>query len=386
MTDPPTSTEIRTLAQQLRFDLDDADVHRFQDELETALRSIQTLDETYDRVVPERQRPRYDRRTDFRSTSDPYNTWISRCDIEGADDGPLARWDVAIKDNVCVAGVEMTCGSDLLRGYVPDIDATIVQRLLDAGARIVGKTNMDDMAFSAKGAPSAFGPIRNPHDDDYLAGGSSGGSATAVVTGQADVAIGSDQGGSIRVPASHCGIVGHKPTHGLVPYTGGVGLEYTIDHFGPMASDVASVATTLSVIAGAGPVDPRQPRSVPVDAYEELIDDAVDDLSIGVLRQGFESDVADADVNERVRAGIDELVDAGADSERVSVPMHDDALDIHLACLAEGLLGTIRGEGQGPDWNGWFNTSWIEAFGKFRRAYGDALPPGVKFVLLLGRT
>lgn len=383
MIDPPSKAEIRELGQRLYLNLNHNEIEFFQKELGEALEVYGTLNK-YDRIVPDQQQPKYKRRGGYRSSDDPYNTWISRCEINGADEGPLTGLDIAIKDNICVAGIEMTCGSRVMEGYVPDIDATIVRWLLDSGGRIIGKTNMDDMAFTPEGAPSAFGPIRNPHDDNYLAGGSSGGSATAVATEQADIAIGSDQGGSVRIPAAHCGVVGHKPTHGLVPYTGGIGLEYTIDHYGLLATDIQSVALTLSVIAGKDPYDPRQPADVPVEDYTKALEADVDDLSIGILREGFEHDAADPEVNDRVRTVLDGLEDAGAMCEEVSVPMHDDAFDIHFACLAEGLLGTVDGEGVGRDRSGWFNASWVESFGKFRRSYGDTFPPGVKLTLLLG--
>lgn len=389
MITPPTIQELETVADRLGFDFDERELEIFRDRIDAALGAYETL-MSYDRVIPSAQRPTQKRRLDVSSTGDPptesdqLNAWIVRCSIDGVRDGPLADWDVGIKDNIAVAGIEMTCGSDLMRGYVPDIDATIVGRILDAGGRIVGKTNMDDMAFSARGAPSAFGSIRNPNDREYLAGGSSGGSAVAVATGDVDVAIGSDQGGSIRVPAAHCGVVGHKPTHGLIPYTGGIGLESSIDHAGPLARDVPTVAKTLSVLAGEDPVDPRQPRDVHVEKYEDRVDDGVDDLSIGVLQEGFEYDWAHDKVVEQVLAGIDGLEESGATLEEVSVPMHADGLDIHYACLAEGLLGTVLSGGSGFDYDGWVDTSWVEAFGKYRRAYEEALPPGITTTLLLG--
>jgi amidase len=136
---------------------------------------------------------------------------ITKCEVEGSENGPLADYTVGIKDSIAVAGVEMTCGSKLLEGYVPSRDATVVTRLLDAGATITSKTNMEDMAWSGSDELSAFGPVTNPRNTDFLAGGSSGGSAAAVAAELVDVALGTDQGGSVRMPASWCGIVGHRP-------------------------------------------------------------------------------------------------------------------------------------------------------------------------------
>ncbi len=141
-----------------------------------------------------------------------------------------------MKDVACVAGIPMTIGSSLLDGFVPDVDATIVTRILDAGGSIIGTTNCEAFAFSGAGHTCNHGPVRNPHNPAHNPGGSSSGSAVVLATGQADVAIGGDQGGSIRLPASWSGVLGLKPTFGLVPYTGCAMIEATLDHIGPMAT------------------------------------------------------------------------------------------------------------------------------------------------------
>lgn len=378
----PTLEEIRELGDRLHLNLTDEEVEAFREELADGLAAYETV---RSHAEPSVNQPR--RRLDAGhrvGKDDPYNAWITRCEIPGVEDGPLAGWDVAIKDNVSVAGVEMTCGSQVMEGYIPPADATVVTRLLDAGARIVGKTNMDDMAFTGNGHSSAFGPTLNPHDSDRVSGGSSGGSAIAVVEDEADLGIGADQGGSIRVPAAWCGIVGHKPTHGLVPYTGIAGIENTIDHVGPMADDVETTARALSVIAGKDPMDPRQPDAVPAVRYEDALDGDADDLSVAVIKEGFERPESDQRVSDRVREGLDALADAGATVESVSLPIHDDAVDIYSVALAEGTVAAFRGEGIGHNWKGWYNTSWVEAFGKFRRAQGCDFPPSFKYTLLLG--
>lgn len=378
----PTKAEIREYGEDLHLQLTEEEVEAFRDLICDNLDMYDTVRNHTQRgkVQPERTLDPGDRAND----ADPYNAWITRCEIEGASDGPLAGMDVAIKDSVAVAGVEMTCGSQVMEGYVPPTDATIVTRLLEAGGRIVGKTNMDDMAFTGNGHSSAFGPTLNPHDPDHLAGGSSGGSAIAVVTGEADIGIGGDQGGSIRVPAAWSGIVGHKPTHGLVPYTGIAGIENTIDHVGPLAADVSTTARALSVLAGVDPDDPRQPQEVPTEQYDEQLEDEADDLSIAVVEEGYERPEADDRVNERVAAAVDTLETKGSNIETVSIPMHHDAVDIYSVALAEGTVASFRGENVGHNWRGWYNTSWVEAFGKFRRAQGGSFPPSFKYNLLLG--
>lgn len=367
----------------MHLDLSARELEVFSEAIEDRLQVYQSIEERVPRVslggseLRERSggRPPH-------SSDDPHNAWVTRCDIRGAASGPLYELDVAIKDNICVAGVPMTCGSSVIEGYVPDVDATIVTRLLDAGATVVGKTNMDDMAMSISGH-SAFGPIRHPENDAFLAGGSSGGSAVVVQTGAADAAIGTDQGGSIRIPAAYCGIVGLKPTFGLVPYSGSVGLEHMIDHPGPMARDVETTARVLDVIAGPSPYDARQTESASYSDLDDL-DGNAEELTIGRLEEGFDLPNGDAKVLEAIDTAIDHLEDAGASVEDVSIPMHAEAGAIHAVVGAEGLLAALRGEGQGHGVRELYNLSWIDTFGKFRRAHGHAFPASFKLGLLLG--
>ncbi len=383
----PTEDDLRALGESLFLELTDDELELFAELADQRASAYETV-RSYDLEPRLGGQERRERTAGVRPPDDenPHNAWVSRCHVAGGDgdgDSPLADLDVAIKDNICVAGVELTCGSQVVEGYVPDVDATIVTRLLDAGASIVGKTNMDDMAMTRTGH-SAFGAITNPHDADALAGGSSGGSAVVVATGDADIAIGSDQGGSVRIPAALCGIVGHKPTYGLVPYTGCIGLEHAIDHPGPMGPDVETVARVLSVIAGSNERDLRKPSTVPVEQYHEDLTGDVDGYSIGVLEEGFDQPTADEDVLETVQDGLERLEAAGASLETATEPMHHDAADIHTVCTAEGLLDAMIGEGLGHGWKAWYNTSWIDAFGKFRRVQADDFPAPLKLSLLVG--
>ena len=218
-----------------------------------------------------------------------------------------------MKDNVCVAGIPMLNGSPIMEGYVPREDATVVTRLLDAGAEVVGKTAVPAFCFDGGGLTGYPDPQpTNPHDAAYLCGSSSNGSAVVVVTGQADMALGGDQGGSIRLPASWSGCCGHKPTFGLVPYTGIFPIELTIDHVGPMARTVADCALMLEVLAGEDGLDPRQ-VGVEVTPYVEGLDRGPEGLRVGVLREGFElPGLSEADVDQAVRDAADRLAGAGA--------------------------------------------------------------------------
>ena len=187
-----------------------------------------------------------------------------------------------------MAGLPIMNGARVLEGYVPIIDATIVTRLLDAGATIVGKPACAD--FSGGGHTSGYGPVRNPRKPTHAPGGSSKGSAAALAAGDVAMAIGGDQGGSIRIPASWFGVVGHKTTYGLIPYTGCLAIEMTLDHIGPMANNVENTARMLSVLVGPDPLDPRQRGTIPEDYvqdYMPAIGAGCEGIRIGVLSEGF---------------------------------------------------------------------------------------------------
>ena len=206
--------------------------------------------------------------------------------VEGAPSGKLKGKNVVVKDNICLAGVPMMNGASTLEGYVPDVDATVVQRILDAGGTIVGKSVCEYFCFSGGSHTSATGPVHNPHRHGYSAGGSSSGSAALVAAGEVPMALGGDQGGSIRMPASYCGIYGMKPTHGLVPYTGIMPIELTLDHTGPMTATVEDNALLLEVLAGPDGLDPRQygGQSKP---YRDALGQGAQGLRIGIVEEGF---------------------------------------------------------------------------------------------------
>ncbi|RWP99096.1 amidase [Mesorhizobium sp.] len=311
------------------------------------------------------------------------NAFVRKLSIKGASHGPLAGRRIAIKDNISLAGVPMTCGSAVI-SFTPTDDATIVTRMLDAGAEIVGIVNMDNLAFSGAGDTSAYGPTRNPHDEARLAGGSSGGSAAALLSGEVDITIGGDQAGSIRIPASWCGVVGLKPTYGLVPYSGILGYDLTFDHTGPMARKARDVATTLAVIAGKDAEDPRQRDAALPNDVTPLTLEHLRGLRIGILTEGFCSAGHEADVDQTVRRAAENLATLGATVSEISFPGHLKAGPIVWGVFAEGVTATFQGNGHGYHWDGAYNPALADAFGSGIEQRGNNMPLQAKFNLMLG--
>jgi len=321
-----SNDELVDLAEAYDLELQDSEVDAVRDQVNSLLDG---LDDVFELPL-DGSEPDVGERTWWEET-DPHNAITVRCSVPPLADhsGLLADVTVGVKDIVTVAGAPMRCGSRLMRGYVPTSDATVVRRLRAAGASITAKTNLDEFASCARGTTSASGPIRNPHDSDHTTGGSSGGSAAAVAAGETDVSIGTDTGGSVRMPAALCGVVGFKPTYGLVPQRGVVENTYTQDFVGPLASSVADAARVLEAIAGPDEHDPASMAAVGrenyrIGGYADAASDppAPDDLSIGVLEEGF-ADGVDGDVADRVLAAVDRIEDAGASVESVSIDTYD---------------------------------------------------------------
>jgi aspartyl-tRNA(Asn)/glutamyl-tRNA(Gln) amidotransferase subunit A len=231
---------------------------------------------------------------------------------------PLAGIPAAVKDNMCTEGLRTTCGSRILGNYLPPYTATAVARLSEAGAIIVGKTNMDEFAMGSSTENSSFGPVHNPWNEEYVPGGSSGGSGVAVAAGLVPIALGSDTGGSIRLPASFCGIVGLKPTYGRVSRYGLVAFASSLDQIGPLARNARDAARTLGVISGRDRFDSTS-ANVDVPDYLATLTGEVRGLRIGVPAECF-GEGLDTEVRERVEGAIEKLRERGAVIVPVSLP------------------------------------------------------------------
>ena len=257
---------------------------------------------------------------------------------------PLDGVPIAYKDVLCTRGVTTTCGSKVLEGFVPPYDATAVARLTEAGAVMLGKTNMDEFAMGSSTEHSAFKPTHNPWDLARVPGGSSGGSAAAVAGDLAAAALGTDTGGSVRQPAAFCGVVGLKPTYGRISRYGLVAFASSLDHVGPLTRDVHDAALMLHAVAG---VDPHDSTSVdePVPDYARQLDGGVRGLTLGVPREYFGAGL-DAEVEAAVRSAITRLGDLGAIIEEVSLPTTDYGLAVYyLIAPAEASSNLARYDG-----------------------------------------
>ena len=380
--DRPTPDALTRIAARLGFEFTREELQAlagFADEMKASYDVIDAVAEPagvsrYPRDAGRKPPPEHNR----------FNEWSWKVHIPGAPVGPLAGKRIAVKDNVCVAGVPMGNGSPLLDDYIPEADATVVTRVLDAGATIVGKAACENLCLSGASHTSRHGAVRNPHDNSRSSGGSSSGCAAALAGGAADMAIGGDQGGSIRIPAAWSGVVGLKPTYGLVPYTGIFPIERTLDHCGPMARSVAEVAELLAVIAGPDGHDSRQ-VDVRVGDYAGAIRHGdASGMRVGLVVEGFGHSRSEPLVDAQVEAAAHRLREAGAEVLEVSIPMHRLGYHIWSVILLEGSADVLfRGCGAGTNWQGRHPTSLVTAYGRALRARPNDFPDTGKLNVLM---
>lgn len=318
------------------------------------------------------------------SAQDPHHAWEVRTSVPGSGSGLLAGVRLGVKDSILVAGVPMRNGSKELESFVPDEDATVVTRALAAGAEVVGKTTNEYFCMSGGSHTAATGVVHNPHRMGHSSGGSSSGSAVALVTGDADMTLGADQAGSIRMPASWSGVVGLKPTYGLVPYTGIATLDGYFDHVGPMTRTVADNARFLTVLAGSDGIDPRQ-RDIVVGDYLTTLHGGVEGLKIGVISQGFGGENAEAGVDAAVVETTQALRRHGAVVEDVSIPLHSLGPALWTAIAIEGMAETVlRNQGFGFGRPDYYPVDMMQHLFD-HRGDANAHPANVQLFTLVGR-
>lgn len=379
----PSAADIEAAATHFGFRLDADEQRGYLAAVGQMLTSYDVVDELYDELaspqVPERGYR-------FPEPGDnPLGAWYVTTQIASGAQGPLSGRTVAVKDNIAVAGVPMMNGSRAVEGFVPRRDATVVERLLAAGATIAGKSVCEDLCASGSSFTSASGPVRNPWDGRRETGGSSSGSAALVAAGEVDLAIGGDQGGSIRIPASLCGIVGHKPTHGLIPYTGAFPIERTVDHLGPMTRTVADAALLLTVLAWADGRDPRQPAQLPAIDYRAALTRDVAGLRVGVVAEGFGQPGSLPDADNLVRSAAQRFTEIGCTVSDFSLPWHHTALHVFTVIFTDGATyQMLDGNGYGLGADGLYDPELMAHFATQRRIHADQLASTVKATALCG--
>lgn len=379
----PSLETLRSLSKELGLAVGDSDLDAYQELMRDPLASFEAV-AAADQPTLSVRYPREDVRAP-RPEENTLNAWYWKCSIKGKADGPLRGKRVVVKDNICLAGVPMMNGSRVIEGYVPDVDATVVTRVLDAGAEIVGKGVCEHLSSGGSSFTSDTGPVRNPHDRHRSAGGSTSGPAALVASGEAELALGADQGGSIRIPSAWCGVYGIKPTYGLVPYTGISSVELTQDHVGLIADTTIHLALLLEAVAGEDHLDPRQPHCRP-EAYSHALTGEVKGLRVGVLEEGFAwPHASEDDVDAAVREAASRLAHLGAEVKSISIPLHRQAHHIWRVVAVEGRTALLfRGRGTGTNWRGYYPLSLLEAYARGFRDKPQLLSETIKFQILLG--
>ncbi|HJM50166.1 MAG TPA: amidase [Alphaproteobacteria bacterium] len=378
----PSVAQLRQAAERLGMAPTD-------DYLEATRRILEPLAGAYrvlDGIPDEVPLVKYPRTPGYRpeGAENLHGAWYVKTAVKGAARGKLKGRRIALKDNVCLAGVPMMAGTSTLEGYVPDLDATVATRILDAGGEIAGKAVCEYYCVSGGSHTSSTGPVINPRVPGHSAGGSSSGSAALVAAGEVDMAIGGDQAGSIRIPASYCGVVGLKPTYGLVPYSGIIPLEVTVDHCGPIAASVADNALLLEVIAGADGLDGRQ-KTPKVRPYTKALTGDADGLRIAVVHEGFGHAHSEPDVDATVRREAKRLKKLGAKVKEVSIPWHRMALPIWTPIVHDGgLITMLTMNGAGVCHEGLYVTSLVDASAGWRDRT-DEFADTIRIMALIGQ-
>ncbi|KAL5513512.1 hypothetical protein ACEPAH_3911 [Sanghuangporus vaninii] len=348
-------SDILSVAARLGYDVPEdhkSDYHKLTDQLVDAINNVMNQ-EDYTTPVDLNEFPRTDITT-VPEDKNPLNGWACKVTVKGREGGPLSGRTICLKDNICLAGVPCTFGTNAVKDFIPTIDATIATRILEAGGTIVGKATCENMSHGAASFTACNGPVHNPRAYGFSTGGSSSGCGALIGSGEVDMGMGGDQGGSIRLPAACCGVVGLKATFGLIPYTGVLPSEPSIDHTGPMAASVEDIALLLEAIAGYDGIDDRQlgcPACPLVPKYSRELHEArgkgLRGVKIGVLKEGLEIPRLQPEVRTAVEYAITTYRKLGAEVEEVSVPMHTQVRSATLIINRVGSKQTRLGRQYG---------------------------------------
>ncbi len=375
----PDFKELQMLAKKLNFSLDDKQAAQMITYMAPFAEGYQYLDAEAD-CLPE-TKP-LEREYKIPAEDDnKFGAWLVKSAIKLRDSGPLHGKRIVVKDNIFVAGLPLTGGSSILEDFKADYDAATVKRLLEAGAEIAGKSVCEYFCLSGGSCTSSSGIVHNPRRYGYSTGGSSSGSAALVVAGEVDMALGTDQGGSVRIPASWTGCYGMKATMGVVPYTGGMAMETSIDYIGPLTNSVSDNALLLEVLAGYGEDPELNPWA---KQYSSALGLPIEGLKIGVLNEGFQHPMGMSVVDECVQKAANQLSMLGATVEEVSVPEHASGLAIWGAIVTDGYWQSLKLNGLGYNYNGVYSPALFHAMANVTNRVGE-MPVNGKLLMLLGK-
>jgi amidase len=380
----PSSAELIAIGARDQLELTEAEATELEPAINNLLGAIEQLHALQGLELPQTQFVERDAGRRPTRAEDPWNAFVRFCDVRGASSGILSGKTVGLKDNIDVARVPTTNAS-ATAAFTPAHDAVVVERILAAGGRIVGKLNMDNFGAGASGETSAFGPPLNPYDPSRSAGGSSGGSGAAVASGAVDLALGVDQAGSARIPASFCGVVAIKATHGLVPSQGVTHLDHTLDSVCPMASTVDDAALLLEAIAGDDWRDPQWVRSAVPSSWHPSGDDDIAGLRVGVVGESLNEELCSPDVVRNLQTVAEVLRKAGCHVHDVSIPIWPQALPIAQTLLCHLVGAMIKSEGVGFGHLGLVDPERARTFAVARREESRLLPPYLKIWMLVER-
>ena len=370
----PDSKELARLANELNIVMDESKAQKLLEYMQPLASGYEFIDGCEDEL-PVSAYPGRDYRYP-EADENRFGAWLVKCNIKGADSGPLLGKKVAVKDNIFVAELPLTDGSNALADFVADFDAVVVDRLLGAGADITGKSVCEYMCLSGGSATSSGGIVQNPRRPGYSTGGSSSGSAALVAAGEVDMALGTDQGGSVRIPASWTGVAGMKATCGVVPFTGGVPMETSIDHIGPLTNTVADNALCLEVLADDGKSDGRN--------YTQALGQTIRGLKIAVVKEGFGWPSSDSAVDECVKSAASRFESLGAAVKEISIPGHLSGPGIWGAVVTDGFWQTLKLNGLGYNYEGIYSPALHEMMQDWTTRTSDA-PINAELLWLLGK-